>query len=115
MYEFLPEAVRKGLDDARKAAQKRSSRLCVHDGDKVFRVLRMWDGGFAMDIEDAPQLRGHVELFDGARHLYQCLVIASERQGSEMHFEFKWHTPVLDHAPVDYEVVRETPVALLPR
>jgi hypothetical protein len=75
----------------------------------------MWDIGFSMDAEDAPHLRGHVELFDGARHLYQCLVIASDRQGDEMHFEFKWHTPVADRAALDYAADREGPVALLPR
>ena len=33
MNDFLPEAVRQGLDAARKEALKRKDRLCVHDGE----------------------------------------------------------------------------------
>jgi hypothetical protein len=115
MTDFLPEAVRKGLEDARKAALRRSSRLCVHDGDKVFRVLRLWDGGFAMDAEDAPKLRGHVDIYDGARHLYQCLVMTSREEAGERIFEFKWHTAVSDRPAADFERRREDPVALIGR
>lgn len=115
MSEFLPEAVRKGLEDARKAALRRSSRLCVHDGDDVYRVLRLWDGGFAMDAEDAPQLRGHVEIYDGARHLYQCLVITSREEDGERIYEFKWHTPVSDRPALDFELEGDAPVALIPK
>ncbi len=115
MTEFLPEAVRKGLEDARKAAQRRSSRLCVHDGDKVFRVLRLWDGGFAVDAEDAPKLRGHVDIYDGARHLYQCLVMTSREEAGERIFEFKWHTAVADRPADDFERDRDGPVALIGR
>lgn len=115
MTDFLPEAVRKGLEEARKAAQRKSSRLCVHDGDRVLKVLRMWDGGFAMDAKDAPNLRGHVEIYDGARHLYQCLVVASVEEEGERIFEFKWHTPVSDRPAADFIVDKEQPVALIGR
>lgn len=115
MSMYLPEAVRKGLEEARKTAMRRSSRLCVHNDDKVYKVLRLWDGGFAMDVEDAPHLRGHVDLYDGMRHLYQCLVIASREEDGEMIFEFKWHTAVHDRPPVDFERLSEEPVALIGR
>lgn len=115
MFSFLPDAVRKGMEEARKTAQRRSSRLCVHDGDKVHRVLRMWDGGFALDAEDAPQLRGFVEIYDGSRHLYQCLVMTSRDEDGERIYEFKWHTPVADSPALDFEVASDQPVALLPR
>lgn len=115
MFSFLPDAVRKGMEEARKTAQRRSSRLCVHDGDKVHRVLRMWDGGFALDAEDAPQLRGFVEIYDGSRHLYQCLVMTSRDEDGERIYEFKWHAPVADRPALDFEVASDQPVALLPR
>ncbi len=113
MSDILPEAVRKGLEDARKNARRMNSRLCVHDGDDVYRILRMWDDGFALDSGAADKLRGRVEIYDGARHLYQCLIIGSEEQGSEQIYEFKWLHPVTDRAPVDF--VREgfTPAGLL--
>jgi hypothetical protein len=113
MSEFLPEAVRKGLEDARKAALKLNSRLCVHDGDDVYRILRMWDGGFSLESGGADKLRGRVEIYDGARHLYQCLIVSSEDQGEQRVFDFKWLNPVNDQAPVDF--VREgfTPAGFL--
>lgn len=113
MNDFLPEAVRKGLEDARKAALRRSSRLCVHVGDDVFKVLRLWDGGFAMDIDEAPNLRGHVDLYDGARHLSQCLVVASQEENDEMIFEFKWNQLVMDGPAADFVREREAPAGLL--
>lgn len=113
MTDFLPEVVRKGLEDARKNAARMNSKLCVHDGDDVYRILRMWDTGFALERKTADRLRGRVEIYDGMRHLYQCLIIGSEEQGSELVFEFKWLHPVTESAPVDF--VREgfTPAGLL--
>jgi len=115
MTDFLPEAVLKGLEDARKAAQRRSSRLCVHDGDDVYRILRFWDGGFAMEAQNAPNLRGHVELYDGARHLYQCLVYTSREEDGERIYEFKWHAPVSDRPAADFVRESDEPVALITR
>lgn len=115
MSDVLPEAVRRGLEDARVAMLRRSSRLCIHDGDRIHRVLRLWDGGFSLDARDAPRLRGHVDLFDGPRHLYQCLIVAGHAAQGEMVYEFKWNTAVLDRAPVDFVRADAAPVALIPR
>ncbi len=115
MSEYLPEAVRKGLEEARKASLRRSSRLCVHDGDQVYRILRLWDGGFAIDADDAPKLRGFVEIYDGAKHLYQCLVVSSREEEGERVFEFKWSTAVADRPALDFEQTRDAPVALIGR
>jgi hypothetical protein len=113
MSEFLPEAVRKGLEDARVAALRRAHRLCIHDGDELHRVLRLWDGGFALDAKDAPQLRGFVDLYDGSRHLSQCLVVASRDEAGERLYEFKWHTRVTDRPALDFVRAEGAPAALL--
>lgn len=115
MSEFLPEAVRKGLEDARVAMLRRSSRLCIHDGDRVHRVLRLWDGGFSVDARDAPRLRGFVDLYDGVRHLYQCLIVAGRQEDNEMIYEFKWNTAVADRPAADFVRADDAPVALIPR
>lgn len=115
MNDFLPEAVLKGLEEARRAAERRSSRLCVHVGDSVFRIRRLWNGGFSMDAGDAPKLRGHVQIYDGPRHLYQALVVTSYEERDERVFEFKWHTPVADGPAVDFEREREASAGLLSR
>ena len=94
MYTFLPEAVRQGLEEALKSAQRSKDRLDVHDGDETYRIRRFWDGGFALDLEGSERLRGRVDVYDGPKHLYQCLVVSSIDEDDERVFEFKWLTPV---------------------
>ncbi|WP_210529147.1 hypothetical protein [Rubellimicrobium arenae] len=115
MTEDLPEAVRLGLEAARAAAMKRSNRLCIHDQGKVHRVLRMWEGGFALAASDAPPLRGYVDLYDGPRHLSSCLIVALPEEGSgERVYEFKIQMPVIDAPPADFERTETAPAALIP-
>jgi hypothetical protein len=115
MSDILPEHIRQGLEAARKSALKLSNRLCVHDGDMVYSIQRMWADGFALENGVADKLRGRVEIYDGARHLYQCLIVSSEVQNDQRIFEFKWLHPVSAHPPVDF--VREgfVPAGLIMR
>lgn len=113
MSEFLPKAVREGLEAARKADLKKKSLLRIHAGEKVYPILRFWDGGFALDLEGAPHLRGLVDLYNGGNHLYQCLIIASAEEGGEMIFEFKRNTAAIDKAPLDFHRDENAPIALL--
>jgi hypothetical protein len=116
MTEDLPDAVRQGLEAARAAALRRSSRLCIHDRGSVHRILRMWDGGFALAATDAPPLRGYVDLYDGPRHLSSCLIVASEDgTGGERTYEFKMQRLVTDGPAADFELSEEKPVALITR
>ncbi len=113
MSEYLPKEVREGLEKARKAALRKKSRLRIRVGDEVFAVLKLWEDGFALDIEDAPHLRGLVDLYDGGRHLYQCLIVASEEDGAQMKYEFKRSTEVRPTAPLDFVRDENAPVALI--
>jgi len=113
MSEFLPKEVREGLEAARKQALKKKSRLRVHVGESVFPVLRIWETGFSLESEDAPKLRGLVDLYDGAIHLYQCLIVASDDAGGEMIYDFKRNTAAVDKAPLDFVRDEFAPVALL--
>lgn len=116
MTEDLPDAVRQGLEAARLAALRRSSRLCIHDRGVVHRVLRLWDNGFALAATEAPPLRGYVDLYDGPRHLSSCLIVASDDEGGgERIYEFKIQMPVADRPPADFEQPEERPAALIPR
>lgn len=114
MTTFLPKEVRDGLDAARIASLRKASRLRVQAGDDYFRVLRMWRTGFAVEAETVPALRGLVDLYDGSRHLYQCLIVASEEERGEMVYEFKRNTAATDRAPLDYSRDPDAPIALLP-
>lgn len=115
MSEFLPKEVREGLRQAHKQTLRKKSRMKVKVGDRMFTILRYWDEGFALDADEAPQLRGLVDLYDGARHLSQCLIVASEEEDGQMLFEFKRATAAHDSAPLDYERDPTAPVALIGR
>lgn len=113
MNDILPEAVRLGLAAARKKALKSEGRLCVHDGDDVYRIQKFWDGGFTIAADYGDKLRGRVEIYDGARHVYQCLIIGSEVDGDLRVFDFKWVHPVTDTAPVDFARPDFVPAGLI--
>lgn len=114
MTPFIPQSVQEALDAARQARQSAKHRLRVLVGEETFPVLRLWEGGFAMRSSDAPvQLRGLVDLYDGARHLSQCLIVASEAEAGEMRYEFKRATPATDRAPLDFYRPADAPVALI--
>ncbi|WP_224824023.1 hypothetical protein [Cognatishimia sp. MH4019] len=115
MSTFLSDEVKAGLEAARKAAQRKGSRLRVHVGEDTFPVLRLWEIGFAMEAEVAPKLRGLVDLHHGGVHLYQCLIVASSEEGDEMQYEFKRKTAATDAPALDYSRDPNAPVALLPR
>ncbi|GHF04617.1 hypothetical protein GCM10016455_27360 [Aliiroseovarius zhejiangensis] len=113
MLEYLPKEVREGLDAARKKDLKKKNRLRIRFNEEVFPILDFWDGGFALDAERAPHLRGLVDLYDGSRHLYQCLIIASEEDNGQMKYEFKWRAEAHDKAPLDFAREENAPVALI--
>lgn len=113
MSEYLPKEVREGLELARKRALRKKSRLRIRVGEDVFAILKLWDDGFSLDSEDAPHLRGLVDLYDGARHLYQCLIVASEEELGQMRYEFKRSTEVKNTAPLDFVREENAPVALI--
>ena len=113
MSTFLSHEVQAGLAAARKSGLKKANRLRVQAGDALYPVTRQRVGGFSVLIEDAPKLRGHVDLYDGARHMSRCLIIASEEEGDEIHYEFKRATAASDQAPLDFYRESSAPVGLL--
>ena len=113
MSTFLPQDVQAGLDAARIKALRKSSRLKIKTDLESFRVLRLWDNGFSLEAGTAPGLRGLVDIYDGERNLYECLIIAYDEENGEMRFEFKRNTVVTDQAPVDFYRSENAPVALL--
>ncbi|MFU1476437.1 hypothetical protein ACM25N_01455 [Roseovarius sp. C7] len=115
MTDYLTPEIRAGLDRARKLAECKSSRLRLHSGDEIYRVLRAWDGGFALALETTPRLRGLVDLYDGSRHLSHCLIVASSEEGGELHVEYKRMTDAQATPPVDFERAQDAPAGYLPR
>ena len=113
MIYNLPDEVLEGLRLARRRDLGRRNRLRLHVGEAVHPILRLWDTGFSLDAETAPHIRGFVDIYDGARQLYQCLVICSRRENGERVYEFKRQTAATDEMPLDYVRDSNAPVALL--
>jgi hypothetical protein len=115
MLEFLPKDLRDGLEAARKKRLRRQSRLRVEVGDVVYPVLRFWQGGFALDADlSLGKLRGLVDLYDGSRHIFQCLIVASAVEDGELVCDFKRATAVSDRAALDFWRDENAPVGYLP-
>lgn len=93
MLEFLPDDIRDGLAAAKRNEVRRKSRLRVQLGEAVFPILRMWDGGIALDAARTPHLRGLVDVYDGANQICECLIVASSIEDGELICEFKRSTP----------------------
>ena len=115
MSTYLSKEVLEGLAAARLASLKKASRLRVETGTDTYAVLRLWGDGFAVEAEQVLPLRGLVDLYDGAHHLYQCLIVASEEDAGEMRYDFKRSTAASDTAPLDFYRDPDAPVALLTR
>ncbi|WP_197919358.1 hypothetical protein [Thiosulfatihalobacter marinus] len=113
MSTYITPEIQAGLDAARKKDLKRRNKLRVEADGRSFRVLRFREDGFTLDIEDAPHLRGLVDLYDGGRHFLQCLIVASAAEGDEMQYEFKRATPATDRAPVDFDQGEFVPAGLI--
>mgnify|MGYP005997418329 CR=1 FL=1 len=114
MNTFVPKAVQEALDTARLRGMRRKSRLRVMAGEDLVPVLRMWKTGFSVDAETAPRLRGLVDIYEGARHMSQCLIVASEEENGEMCYEFKRATLASDTPPLDFYKSPDAPVGLIP-
>ena len=113
MTTFLSPEILAGLEEARMRGWQKSNRLRVEAGAQSHAVLRAWNDGFALPSGAAPHLRGLVDLYDGARHLKRCLIVASEEDGREIRFELKVVNEATGEQPVDFERPDDAPVALI--
>lgn len=113
MEAYFSKEIMDGIKRADALAQRKKSRLRVRVGDDVYSVLKSWDTGFAVDAESVPNLRGLVDLYDGGRHLSQCLIVRSETDGATRTYEFKRQTAAVEAPPIDYERPDDAPIALL--
>lgn len=112
METYLPQEIQDGLAAARRRAQAPASRLRLQVGTASFPILRAWEGGFAICAGRTPPRRGRVVLYDGARLVSHCLIIASEEERGEIRFEYKRMTDVPDRQPLDFHEEAPAPIAL---
>lgn len=103
MTHFLPKDLQEQLSAARRRERRKRATRLVHVGNEAFPILDWSESGFAVLAEDAPRLRGLIDIYDGSRHLTQALIVASAEDGDLMRYEFKRNTPATSAAPVDFE------------
>ena len=115
MLEFLPQEIREGLETAKKRELKRRSRLRVQLGEAVFPILRMWENGIALDASSTPHLRGLIDIYDGANHILQCLIVATTIENGELICDFKRSTLVADRPALDFVRDETAPAGYLPK
>ena len=113
MSTFLPKEVQDGLDAARARDLARKARYRVEMNGQQFKILKLRENGFAVDAEHASHLRGLVDVYDGARHLYQCLIVASSEDNNQMWYEYKRSTVADDKAPLDFYRATDAPAGLI--
>ncbi len=114
MLEFLPPGYQSGQAAGPKARAPRKSRLRVQVGEAVYPVLRFWHDGLALDAGLTPRLRGLVDVYDGGRHIFQCLIVASTVENGEVICDFKRSTAVTDTAALDFWRDENAPAGFLP-
>jgi hypothetical protein len=114
MLGFFQKDLADEMQAARITQTKRKSRLRVQVGQAVYPVLRMWHDGLALDAALTPHLRGVVDVYDGANHIFHCLIVASTTDRGELICEFKQATAVRDRAPLDFWKDENAPVGYLP-
>jgi hypothetical protein len=115
MLESLPQSIWNELHAAQSKAATKKTRLRVEANGESYKIERMTSTGFALGIEDAPKLRGLVDVYDGGHHVSQCLIVAASEEGDQMVYEFKRNTAANDGAPLDFERIKDAPIALLGR
>jgi hypothetical protein len=112
--EFLPNELLAGLRQATGREAAPPSRLTVHAGGKVWPVLKRWSGGFSLDAVQVTNLRGHVQLYDGERHVATALIVATEVDGFELICSTKRETPVRHGPALDFVRDDKGPQGLMP-
>ena len=114
MSTFLSKDVLSGIEAAQKSNLKNKNRLRVEFNKNHYPVMRLTQNGISVEAEVAPMIRGLVDLYDGDKHLKQCLIVASKEENGVIHFDFKRKTATQNSAPKDF--YQESRVAaLIPR
>ncbi len=124
MLEHLPQELSEALARDRRRGRSPRRRLNLRVGEAVVPLLWLGANGFAIAAERGLVLRGLVDVYDGPRHLFQGLIMASAEADGVILYEFKRMSPAREAPPRDFaetaSALDETPPsaeapAFLPR
>lgn len=112
MNDYLPKDVLAALHSAPLGTRSRRNRLVVEVDGTRHAVVSIWADGFAVS-SDTPRLRGTVDLFDAARHLRRCLIVAAAAEDGIVRYEFKRAGTGCTSQPLDYVRNVDAPVGYI--
>ena len=113
MSTFLSKDVLAGLEASQKTNLKKKNRLHVEFNKNHYPIIWLTQNGFCVEAEMAPMIRGLVNLYDGEKHLKQCLIVAYKEENGIVHFDYKRDTATQTSAPKDFYQENNV-VALIP-
>ena len=115
MSPFLPKSIIDELALARQRTRRKRATWAVHVGEHVFPILDFGENGFVIDINHGPRLRGLVDIYEGPRHLYEALIVATAQDGDVMRYEFKRNTAAATTPALDFAAREDSLILLLPK
>ena len=76
--------------------------LVLEAGTRRFAILDLAADSVLIEAPDSACLRGYADIWDGPRHLAQCLIVVASPEGGLLRCAFKRRTPFRQEPPRDY-------------
>jgi hypothetical protein len=102
MDSILPGQVLSELVNGRRAERRPRTRHLVVAGRRQHRIVELSQGGFVIEADDLPHLRGYVDIMLGEERVARRLAQFAWARGGLVGYEFK-HDGGAREAPADYE------------
>ena len=113
MSDFLPKDVRDALERAAAERARAKAAVSVGVGDLRVAVLSSDRAGFRVAEQDAPRLRGFVDLYEDDRHVAHCLIVAASLDAGVWHYDIKRQTFLGPEPAADFVRPDVVPVPLI--
>lgn len=81
---------------------RRGRQLVMQCGSRRFPVVAIGTDGCLIDAHDGWVPRGFADIYDGERHVAECLIVLAAPEGPYLRCIFKRHTASRADPPRDY-------------
>jgi hypothetical protein len=76
--------------------------LVLEAGTRRFPILDLSADSCLIEASDSACLRGYADIYDGGRHMAQCLIVLAAPEGDLLRCSFKRRTAFRLDPPTDY-------------
>lgn len=76
--------------------------LVLAAGTRRFPILELAADSCLIEASDSATLRGYADIYDGERHLSECLIVLAATEGDLLRCAFKRRTPFRLEPPRDF-------------